>query len=188
MKRLRTFVAIIAVCAGAISTAHAVCGPNLGARLGLVSPTIQLPWADQMAADSMTRANVADENSPIVGLWDVKLFIDGNQVDEGFDQWHSDGTEVLNDNGEPEPPNSTGAVCLGVFKQTGPRTYKLTHPGWFFDANGSLSNVVELLETITVDKNGNSYQGSFIENIYDLSGKRADQLKGTLTATRITPD
>src|SRR5262249_31690758 len=55
----------------------------------------------------------------IVGLWDMQVIIDGQVVDAGFDQFHADGNEVLNDT----PPPATGAVCLGVYAQTGKRTF-----------------------------------------------------------------
>ena len=56
-----------------------------------------------------------DNDASIVGFWHV-LFIRGGQVfDEGFDQWHSDGLEILNDT--PQPANGTGTICLGVDKK-----------------------------------------------------------------------
>lgn len=80
-----------------------------------------------------------DDNDSIVGLWHVKFLSGGQLFDEGFDQFHSDGTEILNDTAPPQPANGAGTVCLGVFKKTGPSTYKLQHPFWIFDANGILA-------------------------------------------------
>jgi hypothetical protein len=61
------------------------------------------------------------ERANIVGLWKITFTSGGQVVDQGFDAWHSDGLEVLNDT----PPPATGNVCLGVFAQTGHCTFKL---------------------------------------------------------------
>src|SRR5947207_15641689 len=37
------------------------------------------------------------EAATIVGLWDLKFIVNNEVVDEGFDQFHADGTEILND-------------------------------------------------------------------------------------------
>jgi hypothetical protein len=134
------------------------------------------------------RANQNDPSGPIVGLWLVTFNADGQVFDQGFDQWHSDGTEILNDTAPPQPANGAGTVCLGVFKKTGPRAYKLNHPFWSFDVNGNLVATGVFRESVTVDAGGDSYAGSFTFDLFDLSGNLIDEVQGTLTATRITPD
>jgi hypothetical protein len=129
-----------------------------------------------------------DNDASIVGFWHV-LFISGGQTfDEGFDQWHSDGLEILNDNALPVPANGTGNVCLGVYKKTGPRTYKSKHPAWVFDATGTLVGTTVILETLIVDQSGNHYTGSFEWINYDLKGNVTSDTKGDLKAERITVD
>jgi len=53
---------------------------------------------------------VSDTTDPIVGFWQVTLTAKGNQppgppdgvqIDKGFSQWHSDGTEILNSSRAP---------------------------------------------------------------------------------------
>ena len=129
-----------------------------------------------------------DNDVSIVGFWHV-LFISGGQVfDEGYDQWHSDWTEILNDTAPPQPANGTGTICLGVYKKTGPRTYKSKHPFWSFDATGTLVGTGVILETLIVDKSGNHYTGSFEWITYDLNGNVTSDTKGGLKAERITVD
>jgi hypothetical protein len=129
-----------------------------------------------------------DNDASIVGFWHV-LFISGGQVfDEGFDQWHSDGLEILNDTAAPQPANGTGTICLGVYKKTGPRAYKSKHPFWSFDATGTLVGTGVILETLFVDQNGNHYTGSFEWITYDLKGNVTSDTKGDLKAERITVD
>jgi hypothetical protein len=129
-----------------------------------------------------------DDNAPIVGLWHVRFLSGGQLFDEGFDQWQSDGTEILNDTAPPQPANGAGTICLGVFKKTGPRTYKLRHPFWSFDANGNLAGTGVFLENITVDKSGNNYGGSFSFFTYDLNGNVTSGVTGEIKAERITVD
>ena len=42
---------------------------------------------------------------------------------ETYAQWHSDGLEI-------ETPNFLTGVCMGTWKQTAGRTFKLFHVGW----------------------------------------------------------
>jgi len=120
----------------------------------------------------------------IVGLWNVTFSSGGQVVDVAFDAWHSDGTEILNDYTNP----IEGNVCLGVWQQTGIRTYKLKHPSWSFDSNGNLQGTVIIGEKITVSPDGNSYSGSYTYSIYDTSGNFLEQFTGQIKATRIKPD
>jgi hypothetical protein len=129
-----------------------------------------------------------DDDASIVGFWHVLFTIGGQVFDEGYDQWHSDGTEILNDTAPPQPANGAGTICLGVYKKTGPRTYKLKHPFWSFDATGTLVGTGVILEVVTVDRSDNSYTGSFEFITYDLKGNVTSDTKGELKAERITVD
>src|SRR5262245_23536045 len=70
----------------------------------------------------------------IVGLWHITFLVGhGPDVfDEGFEQWHSDGTEITID---VAVPPAAGNICLGVWEKTGPRSVKLHHVGWNWDAS-----------------------------------------------------
>jgi hypothetical protein len=159
-------------------------------------PTPNLPGGFSAPHTFQTQA-LAQETSPtsqegndpsIVGFWHV-LFISGGQTfDEGFDQWHSDWTEILNDTAPPQPANGTGTICLGVYKKTGPGTYKSKHPFWSFDATGTLIGTGVILETLILDRSGNHYTGSFEWITYDLKGNVTSDTKGELRAERITVD
>ena len=179
-------VTILACCAVLSAPARASCK---------YSPTPNLP-ADQskpVAFQAQTLAQEAllsaeDDDPSIVGFWHV-LFISGGQTfDEGFDQWHSDGTEILNDTAPPQPANGTGTICLGVYKKTAPLTYKSKHPFWSFDATGTLVGTGVIFETLILDRSGNHYTGSFEWITYDLKGNVTSDTKGELQADRITVD
>jgi hypothetical protein len=109
---------------------------------------------------------------------------DGALIDFGYTQWHSDGTEIQNSAGVPG-----GGFCLGVWGQTGFLTFELNHfPIAFNPATGAVANYINIREQITLSPSGDSYTGTFTEDVYDAKGSRLDHLVGTVVGTRITVD
>ena len=183
-----TSITLAALCAIFPVRARAACGFPLGARTEVLLP--------QQTAGDEVKAQLSHESAPessseherhasIVGLWFVEFTPAGGQSYQGFDVWHSDGTEILNDNSVPP---AAGNVCVGVWKQTNDRVIKLRHPGWNFDKDGVLHGTVVLLETITLDPGGRTYRGSFKYEEYDAAGKLTNEATGELRARRMTVD
>ena len=111
-------------------------------------------------------------------------FTSGGQVtDVGFDAWHSDGTETLND----VSPISHN-VCLGVWVQTGPQRFQLKHMVLRFDPSGAMIGTAILREIITVSRNGDAYTGTFTIEFLDLAGTMVFQGSGEIVGERITVD
>jgi hypothetical protein len=176
----------ILACGAVLSAPAFACNPT--------TPTLGAGFSGPHAFETQTPAQETfpstkqDDDASIVGFWHV-LFVSGGQVfDEGYDQWHSDWTEILNDTAPPQPANGTGTICLGVYKKTGPRTYKSKHPFWSFDATGTLVGTGVILENLIVDDSGQHYTGSFEWITYDLNGHVTSDTKGELKAKRITVD
>jgi len=131
----------------------------------------------------------------IVGMWRFLLVApNGAVVDDGYVQWHSDGTEIQN-SGLHAPITSN--FCLGVWKQVGPNSYKLNHFPLAWDTTGqSPANAIQLTETVKLtDKD--HYTGTFTLNVYlwtttdslnVAAGGPVATVSGTITATRITID
>lgn len=135
-------------------------------------------------AGTATPANSKTRAQGFVGLWDSKLIYQGQVVDEGFDAFHSDGTEILVDQSNPITDN----VCLGVWEQTGPATINLKHPSWYFDLSGNLLGTVIIYETLTLDPGCDSFHGTESEDVYDTKGNKIAHYDGsTITAKRIKP-
>jgi len=185
-SRIMLMLTILACGAVLSAPAFGACNaptPTLGA--GFSGPHA---FEMQTPAQETAPGTKQDDDASIVGFWHV-LFVTGGQVfDEGYDQWHSDWTEILNDTAPPQPANGTGTICLGVYKKTGPRTYKSKHPFWSFDATGTLAGTGVILENLIVDHSGNDYTGSFEWITYDLNGNVTSDTKGELKAKRITVD
>ena len=123
----------------------------------------------------------------IVGFWHLKMSIGANVIDAGTQQWHGDGTEVI-DSGGRSP--LIGNVCFGVWKQIGERRYKLNHRGIGFDPAGSAVNGVDsIVFDVKLSRDGNSYSGTFTIFAFDTDGNSlGPPVKGTATGTRITVD
>jgi hypothetical protein len=181
------FAAAVVACLLVLPGSARACGPQV-TRDGFVPlATVPSPKAVPGMAKTAPASTSDHDSASIVGLWYV-VFVSGGQVfDVGYDQWHSDGTEVLNDTAPPQPANGAGTVCLGVYTQTEAGTIKLKHPFWSFDANGNFAGSGRFSETITLDSEGNSYHGSFVFTAYDVSGNIIFQATGTLTGKRMKP-
>jgi len=129
----------------------------------------------------------------IVGLWhavystgaapDQSLFL------ESLKTWHRDGTEFEN----AMLPPIGGNVCVGVWKEVGPRTVKLHHTGLMFTPSADPTKNV-LAGTFTNDEtdivafDGKTYKGTFTFKQYDLDGNLIATVTGTIAATRISVD
>jgi hypothetical protein len=126
----------------------------------------------------------------IVGFWHVKFVSkgsngipDGTEVDAGYSQWHSDGTEIMNSAGRSPVTNS---FCLGVWQAIGPRQFQLNHFAAAYDATGTnLIGPANIRETVTVGPEGNHFEGTFTIDQYDESGNLLKHIQGKITGTRI---
>ena len=181
---------VLALWAAFSAPASAACNPVGHSRamkqIRVAQPFLAFGHAKPTAVASNTGR---DDEASIVGLWHILFFNpDGSTFDEGYDVWHRDGTEILNDTAPPQPANGSGTVCLGVYEKTGPRTYKLKHPFWSFDATATLIGTGVFLEEVTLDENGNAFSGTYDFKTYDLNGNLTFEQKGDLKAERITPD
>jgi hypothetical protein len=181
--RIGFVAAMLAFCPAFLPSALADCGgPNalgrsLAIRPGSFAPA--LVSANPSAASAT--ANASNSSATIVGLWNLNFISGGQIVDVAFDAWHSDGTEVLNDYTNP----INGNVCLGVWTQTGPGAYKLKHPSWYFDGAGNLLGTVVIHENVRLGASGNTFTGTYVDDVYDTAGNLLVEYSGTLQATRI---
>ena len=132
-----------------------------------------------------------DDNAAVVGLWKFKFVSkgskgipDGALIDAGYVTWHNDGTELMNSGRVPK----TGSFCMGAWKQTGYRTFKLNHYALSWDDSGSaFVGPTNIREQITVDHSGKSYSGTFTLVQYSVDETTVlATVKGVVTASRIT--
>jgi hypothetical protein len=142
----------------------------------------------------------------IVGLWAFKYFSkgnankpkpigmpDGTPVDGGNTIWFADGNEITY-SGMRDP--TTGAVCLGVWKQTGEHSYELNHIGLSWNPPGNPAGApvgpggpAFIKQFVTLASDGNSYTGTFTITQLGPDGKTLalpGVITGTIEATRVT--
>ena len=174
---------VLLSCAFSAEVATAACNPR-GKSPVLVSNWTQF-LKEGLPKSSAPPASGQGADPSIVGMWHVFMVADGQPFDEAYEQWHSDGTEIINDVAPPQAANGSGAVCLGVYEKSGPGTYKLHHIGWVFDANANLSGKIVVLETVFMDPGGSTFHGSFDFKLFDLSQNIVFQTTGTISATRV---
>ena len=148
MHKTLVILCSVALLGSFAGSASGQCGAGAAGRAPfLPQPQIQISGAGSTASAAAANG-VADIS--IVGLWDTQWqqLSPGPAAffDEGYDQFHSDGTEILND----IPAPSTGNICLGVFVKTGRLSYALHHVFWTFDGSGNLIGRGEWDSKITV--------------------------------------
>ncbi|HXM42780.1 MAG TPA: hypothetical protein VN924_16125 [Bryobacteraceae bacterium] len=179
---MKTIAITGALLALSVSVAPYATACSLPGVTALKAPAILPPGL--IAVPAQPNAAPGQSDTPIVGLWSVTFYSSGIAVDQAFDAWHSDGTEILNDFTDP----IEGNVCLGVWTQTGPQTFKLKHPSWTFDTSGNLTGTAYILETVTVGPGGNEYEGPYSIDFYDTSGNPTGSFTGNIKAYRIMPE
>jgi hypothetical protein len=173
-------------------SAHSQCG-------GFRPPAAAHPtdWQTPLGQPRLLRAGLVtvsehgDEDAPIVGFWHVKFVSQGSQgipdgaeVDAGYAQWHSDGTEIMNSGGRAP---DTGAFCLGVWRKVGDCEYKLNHFAAAWDpVAGQLLGPANIREDVKVSQDGNEFSGTFTIDQYDEANNPLGHVQGTITGTRIT--
>jgi hypothetical protein len=135
--------------------------------------------------------NDQSADSSVVGFWQFQFIAEGNVgipdgaiLDEGYAQWHQDGTEIMN---SMRPP-ATSNFCLGVWRKAGGATYDLNHFALSWDANGGFVGRANIRERVTVSHGGQSYEGTETIDQYDATGNVIAHVEGRVTGTRITVD
>jgi hypothetical protein len=172
----------VALCLFILPTcANAACG-----RFGATGaePAIKLPPLPHMSDDFRFEPGVP----PIVGLWHVIYTNSADQstFNDTFDTWHIDGTEFESAFLAP----ASGNICVGVWKESGPRSVTLHHVGWVFNPgtpSATATNSFTIDAEITVAPDCKSYSGHFTFKVWNLDGTPTQvEVTGTIAATRIT--
>ncbi len=146
-----------------VPSSWAGCAPNLA---GVTHSS----WMVQPGGPTLLQTALEEDNyrePSIVGFWHFKQMSGTNVFDAGYEQWHSDGTEIFNSGARRR---ITGNFCLGVWQQVGPRHYVLNHRAIGWAPGGTApAYVAAILEDVTLSANGNSFSGNYIVTVYDLS-------------------
>ncbi|MBV9570181.1 MAG: hypothetical protein JO056_02960 [Alphaproteobacteria bacterium] len=157
-------------------SAHAACVDPLQRRNDAATmPHIVLP---QISALQLGGSDASDS---VVGTWLVSYTVEGEDGGQAFTQWHSDGTEWESIN----HPVLGGNLCMGSWKQLDAKHVYRYHVGWLY-TDGNVSGY--FVETETDKITGKrTYAGHNEITFYDMKGSAQSHVKGTASATRITP-
>ena len=172
--------------------------PTPSARLQLMQDSQDPRELVPAGSLALELSNLARGKSPsIVGMWSFQFIsmgntthnpsiADGTELNWGYNQYHSDETEILNA-GARSPAQQN--FCLGVWQQTGDFTYQVNHFALNYNATtGALVGRIIVVETLTVSPGGTLLSGTFAETVCDTNGNTTDHLTGQVTAQRITVD
>jgi hypothetical protein len=201
---LRTAYGLPALLAAALApSALAGCGDTSGlqAPFVMVQPSSSGQVVAQragLAVAAMAGGNATVNIANMVGMWKIQFISQGNtahnppipdgaQIDFGYTQWHSDGTELMNSGGHTPV---TGNWCMGTWVRSGYFSYELNHWALSYDSTSQLLTAkVNIRERVTLDPSGNEFTGTFTITVFNATtGVQVDQLTGTLTGQRVTVD
>jgi hypothetical protein len=172
-------------------SAHSQCGGFRTPGAAHTAWQMQLGPQPRLLRTGLVLAADHGGEAAIVGFWHVKFVSqgsqgipDGTEVDAGYAQWHSDGTEIMNSGGRAP---DTGAFCLGVWRKVGDCEYKLNHYAAAWDpVAGQLLGPANIQEDIKLSDDGNGFAGTFTIDQYDEANNLLAHVQGTITGTRIT--
>jgi hypothetical protein len=173
-----------------------IAAPYAHAGCGLYRPvTTYTSLQPQIDSPELVPARVDDDATTpepsIVGTWKEhwisegsKGIPDGAEIDAGYAQWHSDGTEI-NLSGLRAP--LTGSVCLGEWIKTGARTYQMNHFGVSYDSTGeNLVGPARIQQWLTIGPKGEATSGKFTIDQWDEEGHLLAHVQGKVNGTRVT--
>ena len=197
------FFAVAALAASALD-AGATCMAPPPSKLSAVTGAAKLlrPGTAPALAAAAQSAN-SNGGGSIVGLWqEVFTALPGPNnpeafiFDFGFQQFHSDGTELNSSGGVPP---TIGNICIGVWERGAGGVINLRHVGWNFAGNevlGDLPTGYFYLEvTLRTNSQGTAYSGTWKAASYDLGAgplgsggppQPGTEFSGTIQAVRIS--
>jgi hypothetical protein len=183
-NRLGAVAALAAATAIIAPAAYAGCGVS-----DLKAPAAWRSASVDSANPALMRVDMRDVS--IVGLWDTSFYVGATRIDFGYQQWHGDGTELLN-SGSRAP--STQNFCMGVWSRNSLYGYHLNHFALAYDpaavtkANPSgFVARVNIKEDVTLDPTGSSFGGTFTIDAYNpVNGALINHVGGRVTGRRIT--
>jgi len=166
-----------AIAMGHAAVASASCGDSLAA-MASGKAVVSSAASKQLGTASTTNKIFS---SSVVGLWDIQFIVDGQTIQEAFQNWNFGGTEVHNPNVDPR----SGNICLGTWLPISGGGFKLAHRVWNYDTNGNFLGTIHLSETVYLSDRGNTQTGSFKLDFYDPSGNFETEVAGNVTGQRI---
>ena len=176
-------LSVLVVALGA--TAKASCGDSLNAMAAAAATVRSQPLGSLSSVQNGSGAASENAVNPsIVGLWHIRFLVGDQTIQEAFQIWNTGGTEAHNPNVDPR----TGSICLGAWKEAAPRTFKLTHRVWSYDASGNFLGTINLNETLVLGDRGNTHNGSFTLDFFDPLGNFMFEVPGSVIGERISPN
>jgi hypothetical protein len=192
-RRILAVFTVALFCTVAALNANATCVSPANRPVNVAVPDRAAASINPFAIMTENATSPGADNSAstptIAGMFSVLLYNGAGPglYDQQFDQWYEDGHEVSLSNSVPP---ALGNICLGIWKKTGPKSFKLRHWAWNFDNLGNTVGTFILIENITLNDKGNGYTGTYVADSYDLNGNLLEDFHATgqLVGTRLSVD
>ena len=165
----------VTLVAASVVEARAACtvpGPSKLSALTGANKLVRPGIAPALAAAA--QSGNSNGGGPIVGQWQVLMTAFPGTGDEfifdfGFQQFHSDGTELMISGGVPP---TIGNVCIGAWERQAGGVIRLRHMSWNWNGDEILGDSPTgyfLLEvTLRTTSQGTAYSGTWKAASYDL--------------------
>jgi hypothetical protein len=184
-------LAMVSLAIGLVTEASAGCVNLPGFKADAFQPISWQRTGEFGPGSPLLVADRDDSADGIVGFWRVTYVSkgspslpDGTVLLDGFQQWHSDRTEIHYD---AQAPAAQGNVCFGIWKKTGRSHYTMNHFFQNWDpTDNSLQARGQIREEIDLDRSGDEHFGTVTVDGYDPTGNFLFRQQGTVHATRIT--
>lgn len=189
-----------AVLAASAIEARAACFAPGASKLPVLTGAAKLARPGTALAAAAAQGT-GSSGGAIVGQWQVLMTAFPGTAGEfifdfGFQQFHTDGTELMISGGVPP---SIGNVCIGVWERGAGGAIHLRHMTWNFvggEVLGDLPTGYFLLDvTIHPNNQGTAYAGTWKAASYDLGAgplgsggppQPGSEFEGTLQAVRVS--
>lgn len=152
----------------------------LGALAALVSPTVAC--AQQASTQQASTQQATGNAEGLEGAWQGTVTTEGLGAPPPLPiliMFAADGGLVVSG----RPPGTPG---FGAWARTRENTFALTFLALRFDPQGHFAGTTNVRAQANLSKDGNTYTGPGITEIFDATGKLLSTFKATTQATRIT--
>lgn len=180
MRRGLVAVGVVVLAGTWTSSAYANCAEIAG-RAQRRSPIRWTPADARQGEYRLASVAFDEREASITGLWHLEFSVAGTVVDSAFETFTADGNELMVDT----TPPSLGNVCNGVWVRTGARTYKVKHPSFLFNPDGSVAGTAIIRTELRLARNGDTFTGKSTIEFYDVAGHLLDTQTADARATRV---
>jgi hypothetical protein len=197
-NRLKTRAALIAAGVALVLSAsnlQAACkvlapGTASAAGNGAATPSPLVSQAPNSPEQELAPSNEGSKGAHrIVGMWLTDFILEGTTTpaDHVIEQFSSDGNELINSSAFPPASENK---CYGIWRVSRTGEITVTHIGFDYSVDtGAFKGTVRTLVRFTLDRRGETFDGSFEQDEIDPQGNliSTSYSRGIIKGQRFKP-